>query len=240
MWQAAAAALSAAGDARSGRGTPRRYDTALDAGRTPPSFAHTARLVARSGYVLAPAAAILYVTVAVATGGRLHGEAPAALRDALSTKGVTAPAFVTHWRVQTPGDPPDEVDHFRFAIGNQAEREIEVSQGETVFAGYNALFSVGDLRDAVRADCELAFEPALLQRQIRVPCRARRPIDLCYLPGDPARFDIPAFPPHASALRRGFDWFRLLAIGVVWCLVGGAMNTWLAGGWTRLLLGVRA
>jgi hypothetical protein len=105
--------------------------------------------------------------------------------------------------------------------------------------GYNALFSVSSLRDAVRSDCELQFKPAILQRKIRVPCRSRRPIEIRYVPGDSEHFDIPAFPPRASVLRRGFDWFRLMFVGLGWCLIGGGINTWVAGGWAKLLFGVR-
>jgi hypothetical protein len=79
---------------------------------------------------------------------------------------------------------------------------------------------------------------APLQRSIRVACRTRHPIQVRYATERPDYFDVPAFPPRSSLLRRGFDWFRLMWVGIGWCLVGVGLNTWLAGAWGTLLFGV--
>ena len=64
-------------------------------------------------------------------------------------------------------------------------------------------------------------------------------IDVRYAPDHPAHFDLPGFPPRASPIRRAFEWFRLLWVGVGWCLVGGGLIAWLSGSWLRLVFGVR-
>jgi len=238
MWQAATAALAEPRDAKLHHAGPPPSEL-LPAPTSTPCLRATAGLIQKSGFLLAPITAALFIVSTIASGGRIQSRPGPSVRNTLVASGVIVPAIVTHWQVEVPGDPPSEIDHFRFHVGDRGDREIEVDRGETVFEGYNALFSVGGLRDAVRSDCDLAFKPALLQQKIRVPCRSRRAIEIRYLPSDPEHFDIPGFPPHTSVLRRGFDWFRLMSVGIVWCLVGGGMNTWLAGGWARLLFGVR-
>ncbi len=204
----------------------------------PPLLLRVADLVKRSGYILAPAAAVLFVAATVARGGRFGADPADAVRASLARASQTAPATITHWRVSQPGEPPDEIDHFRFEWPGSPPREISVMQGESVFSGYQTLFDVGRLRDAVRANCDLLQARAPLQRPVRIPCRTRQAIEVRYAPDHPDRFDLPAFPPRVSAVRRGFEWFRLLWVGIGWCLVGGALVTWLAGRWLRLLFGV--
>jgi hypothetical protein len=157
--------------------TQKPYEPAIGVGK-PKVLARAARLITWSGFALAPLAAVLYIITAVATGGQFQGKLSEMLREELSTSGRISPATVTQWTEEIPGENPDEIDHFRFAYSDGTEREIEVSQSDAAFAGYNALFSVDDLRDLVRSRCDLEHRPAPLQREIRIPCRARAAINV--------------------------------------------------------------
>ena len=239
LWSVASAALPVAPDltARMPATPARRSSEPLVS--VSPVLPWLANLVQYSGFVLAPSAAILFAVVTVAQGGRLGSDPADAVRNSLQRGNRISAATVTHWRVLQPGDPPDEIDHFRFEWDGRPPVEVAVTQGELVFSGQQTLFDVGGLREAVRADCQLLEARAPLQRSVRVPCRSRRPIQLRYATDRPDHFDLPGFPPRTSLLRRGFDWFRLLLVGVGWCLIGGALNTWLAGQWIRLVFGAR-
>ncbi len=114
LWSAASAALAVVPDltARRPAGSDER-SSEPDVGVSA-VLPWVSNLVQNSGYVLAPAAAILFAVVTIAQGGRLGTDPADEPRMSLQRGSQTSPATVTHWRESRPGDPPDEIDHFRF------------------------------------------------------------------------------------------------------------------------------
>ena len=135
-------------------------------------------------------------------------------------------SYVEHWvrpvQMNNGSSIPQSVDldNFRFTFNDRKSkpREFAIERNNA----QDDLFRVEDVRQFVRADCQFLEHPALLQRNITVRCRSRRPVQLRWLSSDPLVFELPDFPGKpADEISRAVETIILYVIHVGASLLTG-------------------